>query len=369
MRLRIVVKSFLKDNFEMKHGSDSYKIKFGYIAGLLIWILSDQAIFADTRTSIDQPGKVTSEAGTQSQVKDWMAKHRWEEAIPALRLLEKSETDLLPIRLSLATALTYIGHREEALGVLLRSYYESKGPEKNFLRRRVQVLSRLFLTNKTFQAYQDGLNLLMSQKYRSARERFEKALSEEPDNIEILIRLGQSLILDNNISQSIPMLRAAKRFNPLEPEVRLWLGRAIFLNQGGSESFTELRAAHFELKGSELAAVWYAEALFSSGQLNSAIRVLDADLKDHPFHVLSLITVAKLRMALGRSDTSLLWAARKDLQLAMSRLDQYLTPHLPLKEIDLSIDHRKSEAEIKAEIQKLSQQIESRLNSNSAIQR
>jgi len=289
-------------------------------------------------------------------------KKKWSEAAVAFRLLLKNDSSSPSILTGLSTALTYSGKRAEALELLGQAVGRAHGSQRVMLIRRTRVLSKLFLTNDTFKIYQEGLNLMFAKKYRSAKDRFEKALSEESDNVEILTRLGQSLLLENAAENAVERLQAAKKLNPFEPEVRLWLGRAHHQRGALNEALPELRAALSDLPGSELPPVWLAETLSSLGQTSSAIRVLTNDTKTWPYHVLSLIMSARFRAQLAHTDSQILWAARKDLQLALSRLDQYMSPDALSHEGDLGLDLRRPIGETKAEIQKLLQQIQGRLD-------
>jgi tetratricopeptide (TPR) repeat protein len=283
-----------------------------------------------------------------------------------LRGFLKDSPNSVPATLGLATALTYLGRREEALDTLNKATQWAKGSEREALVRRVRVLTRLFLTNKIFQFYQDGLNFILTKKYRSARERFELALAEEPENVEILIRLGQSLILDGDFKGGIDPLALAKKLNPFEPEVSLWLGRA-YLKQGSlAEAVSELRIANEGIKGSEQAPLWLAESLFASGQLVSAIRILERDAKAFPFHLLSLVSAAKYRLQGSHLDYSTLWNIRKSLQSALSRLNKYPTASEEAGQGDSTLGVNRSPSELKSEIQRLLQQVDGRLSEASS---
>jgi len=230
------------------------------------------------------------------------------------------------------------------------------------------VISRLFLTSATFQTFQEGMNLLMARKFRPARDRFEKALEQEPDNIEILTRVGQCLVLDKDFDSAAERLRFAKRLNPYEPELRVWLGRSMHQRGEIREAIEELRLAHLELRGSELAPVWLAEAQFSFGQKPLAIQTLEEDIKEQPYHIESLLAVARLRIQTATRETQTLWNARKDLQLALSRLESYKTfDSRGYPGNELTLDLRRTPDEIKSEADKLLQQIENRIE-QSAIQ-
>jgi len=139
------------------------------------------------------------------------------------------------------------------------------------------------------------------------------------------------------------------------------VGRALFQKGSHSQALPELRFAFDHLEGSELASVWLAEALNGQGQMNAALRVLDHDTKIWPFHVISLLTAAKLRLQMTHANSPTLWSARKGLQLAMSRLPEYLPHLLNRRELGLSLEPIRTETEMMAETQRLMQQVDTRL--------
>ncbi len=327
------------------------------------------AILAQAETAEPLPSVIPIGGGgheiTYSSAKQLLEKRKWPEAISILRTLFKSEPISVPVITSLAMALTYAGNREEALAILNRGAQTIQGDRRKYLIRRIRVLSCLFLTNKTFQIYQDGLNLMMGKKYRAAKERFEKAIVDEPDNVEILTRLGQSFVMDSDPGAAVRNFQFAFKLNEFQPEVRLWLGRALLQQNKFNEAIRELTAANNALHGSELAPLWLAEGLSQGGQVNLAIRLLDNDAKQWPVHVLSLLSLSKLRSQAFHADPQSLWLARKDLQLALSRLDQYAASDLGRYSGDLVIDTSKPVSEIKSEIQRLLQLIDNRISQTS----
>ncbi len=296
-----------------------------------------------------------------AEAKQLLAKKKWAEAAIVLRTLTKGNPDYLPAAMDLARALVYSGRREEALGVLTQAVTKQKGTKKTALIRRTNVLSRIFLTEKTFQNYQEGLNLLTHGKASAAREKFEKSLEQEPDNVEILTRIGQSLVLDGDYDSAAERLRVARRLNPHEPEIRLWLGRALHQRGELTEAIEELRLAHQSLETSERAPIWYAEVLLSSAQRKAAIQVLEQDGKENPFHVSGLVALAKMRIQLFRDGNESLWSARKDLQVAMSRLPQYSSGEIQPFESDLGVELRSAANSLKSEIGTLISQLDGRL--------
>lgn len=287
-----------------------------------------------------------------------MAKKKWAEAAIALRSILKDE-ESPQVVIDLSRALTHSGRREEALGVLSRAAEQARGARKTALTRRVRVLSRTFLTTETFQAHQQGMNSLLGKNYREARERFENALVQESNNVEILLRLGQCHVAESDYDSAAERLRLARRLNPHEMETQLWLGRALFHRGELAGAKEALALAHKSLKDSELAPVWLAEVLFALGQRKEGHKVLEADLSAHPMHLMALVTLAHSRyQTAGPRDTQMLWDARRDLQVAMSRLDTYGTGKV---EGELGLDLRDPGA-MRQEITTLLQKVDARIN-------
>lgn len=228
--------------------------------------------------------------------------------------------------------------------------------------RRTRVISRLFLSNAAFQAYQEGVNFLSARKYRDAQKQLERALDLESSNVEILVRLGQSLAMEGDYDSAAERLRLAKALNPFEPELKLWLGRSLHQRGELPEAIEELRSAYESLPGSELAPAWYAEALSSASQRIAAIQLLEGDTRDHPFHLVGLITLARLRLqGAAPHESQPLWEAKRDLQVAMSRLEKYPSSK---SEGELSVDLR-DPTKLKSDIQALIQGIDSRISAQS----
>lgn len=295
------------------------------------------------------------------EARQFLRDRRWPEAAIVLRSLHRHDPSSVGVSLDLSRALAFSGRREEALSLLEQLLSrEKKASRREFLMRRVRVLSRMFYSNDSFQAYQDGVNLLSAGKYRPARERLEKALALEPDNVEVLVRIGQSLVLEQDEDSAAERLKFARKLNAFEPEVRLWLGRAMHRRGELREAVEELRIAQQELGNSQLAPVWYAEALSASGQRGAAAEVLEKDSQANPFHLESLLASAKQRLS-GAPREAQLWAARKELQLAASRLPQYLASGRGRFEGELGLELARDAEELKEEIHQLQKQVDGRI--------
>ena len=293
--------------------------------------------------------------------------HQWNDAASEMQtVLQKDPKSILGL-IGLSTALVHLGKREEALTHINQALPRLRSAQRNQLIKRARVLSSLFLSNKTFQIYQDGINFLILKKYKNAREKFEKALLEEGDNSVILTRMGQSAFMDSDLDKALVYLRSAKRMNLYEPQIRLWLGRVLYQKKDFEAALVELRSAQAELPGSELAPVWLAEALSHADQSASAIKLLLADLKAWPLHCFSLMTNIRIRLQGDPKDFQNLITAKKELKLAQSRIQYYSNVEVQnaQKQGDFTFDFRPTPEELIQELQSLSQSFEQKLkNSN-----
>jgi tetratricopeptide (TPR) repeat protein len=287
----------------------------------------------------------------------FLAKKEWADAVISLRKVLRDDPEFSPAAVDLSKALVYSGRREEALSVLSQAANRERGTRRAELIRRAQVSSRTFLTSTTFQLYQEGLSLMIARKYRAAQERLEKGLLQEPDNVELLTRLGQSLVLESDPDSAAERLRLAKKLNPYEPQIRLWLGRALHQRGELGGAIEELKVAYAELGGSELAPVWLADAMTSGSQRLAAIKILEKNTREQPFHLSGLLMLAKLKL-MGTNSSDGLWSVRKDLQITLSRLEE--AGKLPCFEGDLGLDLRAPEA-LKAEVEALLKKVDTRI--------
>lgn len=330
---------------------------------------SDRALGEEADGSAVARGRTSTSAEEDySRAIPLLRARDWERSIPFLRSALGKDPESAPITLDLARALAFTGHRVEALRLLNPLLSRESGAVRESLIRRIRLLSTLFLKNEDFQIHQDGVNLMLLHKYKPARERLERALEREPGNVEVLTRLGQCLELDGDHDAAIQRLREAQSLNPYEPEIHLWAGRAMERAGDPRGALVELRAAGKELPSSELAAIWIAEALEAQGRPDRAIESLESDLRRYPTHVQSLIAESRLRLQdSSAGDIQSAWMARKDLQLALSRLEPYLAGGLdgnarPDFGGGLVVDLRPPEADLRKEIDHLMSEAQSRID-------
>jgi tetratricopeptide (TPR) repeat protein len=323
---------------------------------------------AHAQDTEDEESETTATSYPNLEGADRLLKEKkYVDAVLVLRKLVKISSLQTEASIRLARALTYSGRREEALSTLWQLVDKSSGKRKEHLIQQGRVVSKLFLTNENFQLYQDGLNLLVAGKIRAAQEKLEKALALEPDNVEVLTRLGQALVISGDHDSAAERLRLAKKHNPYEPNVQLWLGRALFLRGEKQEALNELKAASQTLKTSQLVNLWLAESLKSSGKILEAVQVLEKDAKENPLHLQSILEMAKMRVAAvengrdGPDQQSVLWSARRQLQLVLSRFPEYADRFKQFQfDVELGLEIA-NPTELKSQTEALLERIETKL--------
>jgi tetratricopeptide (TPR) repeat protein len=329
-----------------------------------LFILGPLLIFVAMTTGTSKAVASTREdLGEESQA--LLGKKKWAEAAIVLRSLIRKDPRSASANADLAKALFYLGRREEALDILNQAIELNTGRKKDWLVEQSRVFSKTFEKNTTFQTYQDGVDLLSAEKFKPAREKFEQALSVEPFNVEILIRLGQSYLLDGDHDSAAERLKLARRLDPYESEIHLWLGRALQMRGELSDALSELRLASEQLKQSQLAPVWLADAESMAGQNSEAIGLLEQDVKANPMHVTSLIALANYKTLSTDFDQKVLWSARRDYQNALSRIPDYVQGGQRF-ESELGVELPRAEKELQDRVRSSLQKLESRLEAESS---
>jgi predicted Zn-dependent protease len=215
------------------------------------------------------------------------------------------------------------------------------------------------LTAESSQTYQEGLTLLEKGAHADADARLNPLLAVEPGNVELMLRIGQARILSGKAEEARELLAKAKSLNPQESEVVLWYGRALFLRGRHQAALEELRRARRMSGESELASIWLSESLVALGARAQAFQALEQDLKYYPAHLQVLTQLARFRVLFFDQDPEMLLAARKEVQLGLSRLTQYLSPAHPRTEGPLGLQLVTAD-EIRTQLRTLMDRIESK---------
>lgn len=313
--------------------------------------------------------------GKMREAKKLLQDRKWSEALIGFRSVLKEEPSRLEAILGMTRALAYLGRREEALRFLNDAHSKAPSEKKPYLQKRIEVLSHLFLSNQTYQTYQEGVNLLREGKVKPAKKKFELAASKEPDHGLILLRLSQSEIQEKDYDAASEKLRFARRLNPFDSAVRMWLGRALIYRGEAKQAIVELTEAQKQLKKSESIPVWLAEAWVAIGERDAAISILEQDIQKNPLHLKSILKLSRLkylaippvseaRIKLTPAETKNLWEVKKYLQLALSRVEAYqdYQEQLVVKVKDSEdIEKKSSREELKSQIQVFLKSVEERI--------
>ena len=301
------------------------------------------------------------ERGGES-IQDLMDKGRWEEVAVLVKESFGTDAPTPDQAFVFAKALVHLSRRGEALAVINQAAKQSRGGAHKEVVRRLQVIARVYLTNESFQKSLEASNLLSAHKFGLARERFEKLAEIEPDNVEVLLRIAQTQISEGEggLDAAVERLRLAKKLDPFLADVDAWLGRALYLRGEINPSLDQLKGAAENLPNSEPVHVWYAEALASAGQRGAAIQYLDRVGRTHPLFLDALTNLARLRFSGAGRDKNALWSVRKDLQLLMSRMPDYLAAPASVDPDDLGLDLRNAE-DLKRRIDDLVGKVDARV--------
>ncbi len=251
------------------------------------------------------------------------------------------------------------GQREDALNNLNVVATSASAKLAASIRNSAQILSATFATAESSQSFQEGLNLLERGAYPDANERLTSLLSVEAGNVELMLRVGQARILLGKAEEARDLLAKAKSLNPQEAEIALWYGRALFLRGRHQAALDELRRARRMILESELASLWLSEALVALGARAQAFQALEQDLKYYPAHLQTLTQLARFRLLFFENDAEMLMAARKEVQLGLSRLDQYRSASHPRTEGELGLQLASAD-EIKSQLKVLMDRIEAK---------
>lgn len=244
---------------------------------------------------------------------------KWAQAVISLKSLFKSRPSDLGICVRLSEALTFLKRREEALTTLMHCKRVAPKTMDHWIKMKIDRISSIFYTEGASVQFEKGLKLFLGRKFRSSVGEFYQALTQESDNVEILLKLAQAYLLEGNAAAAVENLRFARRLNPFRAEGALWLGRAYALKGETENAESEFLAARDLGDRSEIGSVWLAEAIGKQGQIQRAVKILEEDIQKEPMHLASLYTKAHFLVAPSQLN---LWGAKKDLQLLLSRYDE-----------------------------------------------
>lgn len=115
------------------------------------------------------------------------------------------------------------GNREEALLKLLTL----PGKQDPRVLSVIQNMSGQFLSSENAKFYFQGVQLIGDRKWLEAKERLEQAISKEPNNVLLLLRLSQIQIELNQPNKAEELLKEALKWNPYSASSRLMMARTL----------------------------------------------------------------------------------------------------------------------------------------------
>lgn len=335
------------------------------LAGILsIVTLCIQTTFA-TEKLWPNPLPEEMDQSKLSEIELLLSKRKWAEAAVVLKTILSQKPNSEWANFELSKVLVHLKRREESIRLLTTIQRTAGSRAKREIDRRIPIHAKVFLTNDALMKFLTAVNQMEGKKYSEARETLKALQGDDPENVEVLLKTSQVLLVLNQTRAAQETLESARRIYPNEPEIDLAFGRVAYQLGNFEEAIGLLKTANEKLKKSELAPVWLAEALVASNRKSEAIETLEKDVQQNPNHVYSHLSLAKTILPLepnpNQIDSKILWRVQRDLQLAIRKYPAYLA-QLEKEPFETPSGFRPlSSDEIKLEIENHLQQVELRL--------
>ena len=113
----------------------------------------------------------------------------------------------------------------------------------------VLLFSALFSIGAFAQSIQDGVNDLYAERYQGAKDKFEKMVAANPNNIEANYWLGQTLIARGDVAGARALYQKAAASSSNAPLIRVGMGHVLLLEGKTAEARSEFEAAITASKG------------------------------------------------------------------------------------------------------------------------
>lgn len=216
------------------------------------------------------------------------------------------------------------GDRTSAISTLKSAVDKAAPALRPGLRRKIKILSKFFRSHENYSEFQQSIKLINEGSYASAKQKLEVILKKEEDHGEVLLRLGQVHFLLAEFRKSVLYFEKGMQMDSKHEELLSWLGRSYFLLGDVKKSekiFKQISWDSDEL--SEQSAYWWSDVLLATKGKRTTLGFLEKQLEDHPKWVRILVKCAELRSTLISKNSEPQWQAKKELQLALSRFDDY----------------------------------------------
>lgn len=221
------------------------------------------------------------------------------------------------------------GDRSGAIETL-KSAVEKAAPSlKSGFRRKLQTIGKQFSSHKNYSAFQQAIKQINEGNFGAAQGMLEAVLKQEVDHEEVLLRLGQVYFLMGDLKKSVVYLEKSANLNLKNTEAMSWLGRTYFLSgelKKSEKTFKKINWNSEEVQ--EQSIIWWSEVLFNFRGRKAAIEFLEKQLERRPGSVQVLVKCAEYRMSASSKNNEAQWQAKKELQLALSRFDDYTSKEM-----------------------------------------
>lgn len=248
-----------------------------------------------------------------------------QEAIVGMKNLIQEVPLYLPAYGHLAEYQLSQGDRDAAIATLKQATQKAADPLKKSWRRKTRIVVSLFRSHTNYSLYQQTIRDIFAENYKTAKSKLEELLKLEPDHFEVLLRLGQCHLLTGELKKATLYLEKATKLNPDEPQAWIWLGRSRFLLGENKKAEKAFQNVTWDARASlETGVVWWSDVLLISRGKKAVLDFLEKQLEKNSAQVQVLVKLAEYRSSFFPKDNDAQWQARKELQLALSRFDDYM---------------------------------------------
>lgn len=113
----------------------------------------------------------------------------------------------------------------------------------------VLILAALFSFNAMAQTVQEGVNHLHAERYQSARQAFEKLTGANPNNLEAVYWLGQTMLAQDDVAGAKALYQKTMSSNGNAPWILAGMGHVNLLEGNSAEARRMFDAATAAAKG------------------------------------------------------------------------------------------------------------------------
>lgn len=251
--------------------------------------------------------------------------HQKGEKITAITELEHLIQEV-PLYLNAYTLLAEYqladGDRASAIATLKKALSKAAPSLKSGFQRKIAVLMMQFRSHESYSEFHHAIKLMRDKDFEAAIPMLEAVLKKEGDNQEVLLRLGQCYFLQSEFKKAVMQLEKSTHIGGSMKTVWSWLGRSYFLLGDVKKSEAAFKNMDWKNRDAgEMAAIWWSETLVPTKGKKAAILFLEKQLERFPDQVRVLVKLAELRSDTVAKNNEPQWQAKKEYQLALSRLE------------------------------------------------